>query len=562
MKRLNLKKLDTTGMASLFDFTTEESAATDTDTTPAIVPKTPANNPAPAPAENTDTSSKAKAKASKKAATKPSLSPEAAAQHKAFHETITKLCAANDLHGILDLCGMVSIGWGRWASNQYFVTSNNILRYIENHNGFSAGLPAQDLGADHTGRDICITLVNVADDASLRQVSIQIRLLTLETRSSRYNVDYVVRGMTAESLREVKKYDPFATVVQDEAQLKRILAKTRPWVLPWLSEYPDYNIKTYVKHPWLETLAKAGYYFAVNILTGVHYDNADIERFNRLCQDGTKPKTIFKAEKCVYEALKNEPCMSVWDIYRRMCKTGKLTKDTIIQAIERGLTERELELVSSILGATWQGHPCFTWVSLMNYLGRLDMYEAIDTRNALEILRDYLDMCRQLEMAPRIDGDSLKREHDIAARLVRQRRNEIEQRKMEEAKKKFEENKRFLEYHEGVYFIRPIFDYEELIDEATQQHNCVASYSSRIASGSTFVLQMRETAHPEKSLVTVELSPDLKTIRQKYLAYNQPIRNKSISDFLDRWHQHIKAAAAQSEKNTVETIEELAAIAA
>ena len=73
---------------------------------------------------------------------------------------------------------------------------------------------------------------------------------------------------------------------------------------------------------------------------------------------------------------------------------------------------------------------------------------------------------------------------------------------------------------------------------------------------------MRETAHPEKSLVTVELSPDLKTIRQKYLAYNQPIRNKSISDFLDRWHQHIKAAAAQSEKKTVETIEELATIAA
>lgn len=560
MKRLNLKKLDTTGMASLFDFTTEESAAT--ETTPAVVPETPANTPAPAPAEKTDTSSKAKAKASKKTATKPSLSPEAAAQHKTFHETIVKLCAANDLHGVLDLCGMVSIGWGRWASNQYCVMSDNILRYIENRHGIPAGLPAQDLGADHTGRDICITLVNVADDASLRQVSIRIRLLTLETRSSRYNVDYVVRGMTAEALREVKKYDPFATVVQDEAQLKRILAKTRPWALPWLSEHQDYNIKTYVKHPWLETLEKASYDFAKSILTGCRYDNADIERINRLCQDGTKPKTIFKAEKCVYEALKNERCMSVWDVYRRMCKTGKLTKDTIVQAIERGLTERELELVSSILGATWQGRPCFTYVSLMNYLGRLDMYEAIDTRNALEILRDYLDMCRQLEMAPRIDGDSLKREHDIAARLVRQQRNEIEQRKMEEAKKKFEENKRFLEYHEGVYFIRPIFDYEELIDEATQQHNCVASYSSRIASGSTFVLQMRETAHPEKSLVTVELSPDLKTIRQKYLAYNQPIRNKSISDFLDRWHQHIKAAAAQSEKKTVETIEELAAIAA
>jgi len=52
---------------------------------------------------------------------------------------------------------------------------------------------------------------------------------------------------------------------------------------------------------------------------------------------------------------------------------------------------------------------------------------------------------------------------------------------------------------------------------------------------------MRETAHPEKSLVTIELSPDCKTIRQKYLAHNQQIRNKSMTEFIERWYRQLKA---------------------
>ena len=46
---------------------------------------------------------------------------------------------------------------------------------------------------------------------------------------------------------------------------------------------------------------------------------------------------------------------------------------------------------------------------------------------------------------------------------------------------------------------------------------------------------MREKAHPDKSLITVELSPKGNEIRQKYMAYNKPVRNRAQTEFLQRW---------------------------
>jgi hypothetical protein len=250
----------------------------------------------------------------------------------------------------------------------------------------------------------------------------------------------------------------------------------------------------------------------------------------------------------VYTALKEETNLQTWDIYRRMCKTGKLSQDTVRQVYEAGYTIKDLEYVSTILGVKHDGKPVFTWTSLVNYMGRIDMYEAIDRREGLPILADYLSMCRQLDMQPRTDGDSLKREHDIAARLIRERHNEIMAKQMREAEERMRREiaegatkKGRLEYREQVFFVKPIYDYDELLDEARQQHNCVASYAERIARGTSVICTMRETAHPEKSLVTIELSPDMKDIRQKFLAYNQPIRNKAMTEFIERWHRQVNA---------------------
>ena len=178
----------------------------------------------------------------------------------------------------------------------------------------------------------------------------------------------------------------------------------------------------------------------------------------------------------------------------------------------------------------------FTFSTLVNYLQRLDQYEAIGTYEALTLISDYLESCRLLEMKPRIDGDSLKREHDVAARLVRQKRNEIEAQKMTNGCKKLQE----YNYENEKFIIRGVRDYDDLLNEAKQQHNCVASYSSRIASGHSLIFVMRRKESPNRSYVTIELSPDLLTVRQKFMAYNQPIRDKETTEFINEWQEHCK----------------------
>ena len=49
------------------------------------------------------------------------------------------------------------------------------------------------------------------------------------------------------------------------------------------------------------------------------------------------------------------------------------------------------------------------------------------------------------------------------------------------------------------------------------------------------IYDMRETAHPDRSLITVEINPECDRIRQKYLAFNQPISDAKQNEFLERW---------------------------
>lgn len=102
------------------------------------------------------------------------------------------------------------------------------------------------------------------------------------------------------------------------------------------------------------------------------------------------------------------------------------------------------------------------------------------------------------------------------------------------------EDLRKYDYAEDVFFVRGIRSYDDLLDEANQQHNCVASYGSAISSKRSLIYVLRERRNPDKSLVTIELSPDGMTVRQKYMAFNRPIHNKAITDFIDRWSDYVR----------------------
>lgn len=542
MKRLNLTALHATPMPTLFDFDDAGNAAD--DTTPPVVITVPT------------TTASQKVEPKKK---KPNAVPDVQeftdfdnrlAKYRDGQHTATQLLSDFGFPGFKIKDGYY---------HRYFRIVNDFSGHPTFHEekyrsaipGDAAAFADSDSftyipadGITEHSKSIKILLSIMAPDASVRTASISFLV----------NDEGQTRDLTVGALKTPSRYSRHLVFIQSDRELTAIVNQSRPWVVGWLNSLglDGTALRRWAAAPWLETLSKAGYAFADRTIRDNNHCDSETDYLNRLCQTGTRPKDIFKTPKAVYETLKAETDLKKWDCYRRMAKSGRLTGDAVTQAYAMGLDTKHLDRASHILGRRHDGKPFFTWETLMNYLRRLDTYEAIPQGLALEILDDYLAMCSDLGMTPRTDGDSLKREHDIAARLSREKRNEEHARRMAE----YEENVRRareegttrlarLEYHESLYFVRPIISYDDLIDEAKQQHNCVASYGDRIAKGECHILTMRESAHPERSLVTIELAPDLRTVRQKYLAYNQSIRNKSINEFIQRWVKQICADPAE-----------------
>ena len=320
--------------------------------------------------------------------------------------------------------------------------------------------------------------------------------------------------------------------------------------------------------PELEQLKKAGYGFAdyflhresPNSFRSMFDSRDEYDCFNRLCHPGRNPKEIFKTDKSLYSILKDEEDIRLWDIYRKMYRAGKVGKDTIAYAYENRISERQLNQMNELLSKRYKDKPVFTWESLQNYMHRLDMFQAIEWEEGFQLLKDYLNICNQLEMEPRIDSDSLKREHDVAARILTRKREE------EWAKEHAAENDRRMrsfreacdymsknDYNDGQYLIRAVRDYDDLLDEAKQQHNCVASYSNAIGERRSLIYVMRSVSDPKRSIATVEIDPQESLIRQRFLAYNQPIRDREKNDFLDRWINLVK----ERKRSNAESIEEV-----
>lgn len=333
--------------------------------------------------------------------------------------------------------------------------------------------------------------------------------------------------------------------LQTEHVRKHIFHDTMPYTYKYFKEGEGqrFSMELLMLCPQIELLDKAGYSF-VDQLTYYpqRIDSNEVTCFNRLIKFERNPgklQNIFKTTKEVCKILKKEHKLEEWDRYRKLEKFSKTSPDELQQIYDHHYNDNELANIQSILKQQYHNKYVFSFPSLVNYLNRVDQYEAIEATEALQLIRDYLASCRLLDMEPRIDGDSLKREHDIAARLVRHRRNEIATERMQKACANLQK----YNYENNSFIIRGIRNYEDLLDEAKQQHNCVASYSSSIVQGSSLIFVMRRKTVPNRSFVTIELSPDLSTVRQKYEACNTPLRNKEATDFIDEWQRHCKAVA-------------------
>lgn len=285
--------------------------------------------------------------------------------------------------------------------------------------------------------------------------------------------------------------------------------------------------------PQLEQLAKAGYPFALNFVNVRNYYGfkGSIQQFNRLCQKGTNLKEIFKAPKIVYQTLLNETDLGVWDTYRKLAKSDIISKELVAEIYNNGFNSQDLEKARMIINFEFEGRHLFTWHSLQSYLHRINMYEAIGTTEGLQLLLDYFRGCKAAGIKPRTDSDSLKREHDVVARICREIREKETVDSFNASCTKYKEDN----YEDNRFLIRSFEDYDDLIDEANQQCNCVASYARDITKGKALVYVLRRKACPNKSYVTVQLSLDKKHVIQARLAWNKPHGSPAVDHFLHNW---------------------------
>ena len=319
---------------------------------------------------------------------------------------------------------------------------------------------------------------------------------------------------------------------------------------------------TMLSMPKLEQLKKAGYAIADTIIGGMtelfstenfnyYYRNlvnfSEMKMMYRIFHKGTSLYDIISFPKDIAKEMKSVDSVELWDTCRKLNSKKMLDVESLRLIKEMNWSNKDILKMYSIIIKEFEGKNYFTVGSLLRYLRRLDMYEAIPAQEALVLISDYIRCCHSLNVKPRFDSDSLKREHDVMARNLRIKLNEEYRQKQLEKNKTLSSQMKTAcdklhkyDYKEDVFFIRSINDFADLLDEANQQANCVASYAESIARENSKIFVMRETSHPDKSLITVELSPD-NTLRQKYLSHNRPIHNKAQSDFIGRWLKHVQS---------------------
>lgn len=99
--------------------------------------------------------------------------------------------------------------------------------------------------------------------------------------------------------------------------------------------------------------------------------------------------------------------------------------------------------------------------------------------------------------------------------------------------------------YDGFRFIQ-LRTAEELRNEGTVMHHCVASYASKCAEGRSIIFSMRKD---DKSYVTIDLSPTTYEVVQQYTLHDIIITSQTVLDLIEKW----QADCLELHKNEKET---------
>ena len=180
----------------------------------------------------------------------------------------------------------------RWVSH-YENTSNLVLGHLaesRKSEGFRSQVRLVYFESDCTP---WVAKAVLTSELSMRTFAYDYNRWDRREFSSRITFD--IAEWKQENTLSVSASDIF---VQRSSELFGILKSMRPYLAEWaVDNCCPYGLALLA--PYLETLSKVGYSFVSSFINNGYNNPLSCTFLNRICQVGTKPKTIFKLPKPV-----------------------------------------------------------------------------------------------------------------------------------------------------------------------------------------------------------------------------------------------------------------------
>lgn len=209
--------------------------------------------------------------------------------------------------------------------------------------------------------------------------------------------------------------------------------------------------------------------------------------------------------------------------------------------IENNITPDELEILSKIRIKDINLIRYFDSLGyrlddLLKYCKPMDLYKyRLNPKDVHEYL-DYLEFAKKLgfDLSDKkyLYPKKLKEKHDEYMNQIEINKNKTINSKIKSKYKKLLKNK----YENKKYIIIPAASLESLIDESSQQNNCVKTYAERIAKNECDIYFMRCIDTQDKSLVTIEVR-NKKVVQQR--TKNNCITTEEQQRFIKLWERKI-----------------------
>ena len=150
--------------------------------------------------------------------------------------------------------------------------------------------------------------------------------------------------------------------------------------------------------------------------------------------------------------------------------------------------------------------------------------------------RDYLDLVKKLKLNIEdktvLYPKNIIQAHDKLLKEYQLQKNKVINNKIKKKWKKLQSNI----FKKNGFIVFPAKDLDSLIDESSQQDNCVRTYAEKVANNECDIYFMRLIKDQDHSLVTIEVKGN--KIVQKRTKYNG-LTTKSQDVFLNLWENTI-----------------------